>query len=168
MKSEPEAFSIEALEAMPKQSSMWDGVRNYQARNIMRDQMQIGDLAFFYHSNAKPSGIAGIVAINSEAYPDPTQFDARSKYFDEKSTPKAPRWFLRDVKFVCRVEPMISLEELKGNSKLKNMMVTQQGSRLSVQPVRESEWDEILKMANIVIARSAATKQSTKKQVVHG
>ncbi len=158
MKSEPEAFSIEALETAPKQSSMWDGVRNYQARNIMRDDMQIGDLAFFYHSNAKPSGIAGIVAINSDAYADPTQFDPRSKYFDEKSTPNNPRWFLRDVKFICKIEPLLSLDMLKANPRLKDMMVVQRGSRLSVQPVREKEWEEILKMTGINIKHKKLTK----------
>ncbi len=151
MKSEPNAFSIDDLKALPNQTDMWDGVRNYQARNIMRDQMQKGDKVFFYHSNATPPGIVGIAEIASDkAYPDPTQFDEKSKYFDPKSDPDKPRWFLVDVKFVEDL-PMISLEQLKVNPKLSEMKVVQKGARLSVQPVTESEWNEVIAMAKIKV-----------------
>lgn len=151
MKSEPNAFSIDDLKALPNQTDMWDGVRNYQARNIMRDQMQKGDKVFFYHSNATPPGIVGIAEIASDkAYPDPTQFDEKSKYFDPNSDPDKPRWFLVDVKFVEDL-PMISLEQLKVNPKLSEMKVVQKGARLSVQPVTESEWNEVIAMAKIKV-----------------
>jgi len=146
MKSEPSAFSIDDLKACPKQTDMWDGVRNYQARNIMRDEMSIGDQAFFYHSNAKPPGIVGIMQVASEAYPDPTQFDPKSKYYDPTSSKENPRWWLVDMKYIKHI-PMITLEMLKANPKLKNMKVIQRGARLSVQPVSKSEWNEILKMS---------------------
>jgi predicted RNA-binding protein with PUA-like domain len=143
LKSEPDAFSIDDLKA--KKISMWDGVRNYQARNFMKDKMQVGDLAFFYHSNAKPAPhIAGIIKINSKTYPDPTQFDPKSKYFDEKSTEANPRWWLIDVKFIEKFKEPIYLSELKSNKKLKDMMLLQKGSRLSIQPVSLEEWNEIL------------------------
>ncbi|MCH2228300.1 MAG: EVE domain-containing protein [Candidatus Caenarcaniphilales bacterium] len=149
MKSEPNAFSIDDLKALPKQTDMWDGVRNYQARNIMRDEMQQGDKVFFYHSNATPPGIVGVAEIASEkAYPDPTQFDEKSKYYDPKSDPEKPRWYLVDVKFVQDL-PMISLEQLKANPKLADMKVVQKGARLSVQPVSEQEWNEVLSMAQV-------------------
>ncbi len=148
MKSEPDCFSIDDLKKEPKQTTMWSGVRNYQARNFMKDQMQKGDLAFFYHSNAKPPHIAGIMEIVSDkAHPDLTQFDPKDDHFDEKSSKENPRWFLVDVKFKEKFEP-ISLAQLKANSKLKDMAVVQTGSRLSIQPVTKQEWDEIMKMAN--------------------
>ena len=149
MKSEPDAFSIDDLKALPNQTDMWDGVRNYQARNIMRDEMQQGDQVFFYHSNAKPPGIVAIAEIASEkSYPDPTQFLPESKYYDPKSDPEKPRWFLVDVKFVQDLN-FVSLDELKANPKLKDMKVTQKGARLSVQPVSEAEWHEVLKMSEL-------------------
>lgn len=149
MKSEPDCFSIDDLKACPNSTDMWDGIRNYQARNMMRDDMQKGDQVFFYHSNAgKETGIVGIAKIASkEAYPDPTQFDPKSQYFDEKSTPENPRWVLVDVKYVKKLKSPITLEALKTNPKLKDMKVVQRGQRLSIQPVLESEWDEVLAMS---------------------
>jgi len=149
IKSEPSSFSIDDLKAMPNKTDMWDGVRNYQARNIMMKEMKTGDKAFFYHSNANPPGIVGVVEIVSkEAYPDPTQFDSSSKYFDSASSREKPRWYLVDVKHLEDLA-FISLESIKANPKLANMKLVQKGSRLSVQPVTEEEWNEILKMSQI-------------------
>ncbi len=150
MKSEPDAFSIKDLAALPNQTSMWDGVRNYQARNIMRDEMKQGDLAFFYHSNAKPAPhIAGIVEIISpSAYPDPTQFDPKSQYYDPKASKDKPRWFLVDVQLKEIFDEPIFLHELKTNPKLQSMQLIQKGSRLSVQAVTEQEWKEVSPSVN--------------------
>lgn len=146
IKSEPSSFSIEDLKAKPKQTDMWDGVRNYQARNIMMKDMKAGDRAFFYHSNANPPGIVAVVEIVSkEAYPDPTQFDKKSKYYDPQSSVEKPRWYLVDVKFIQDL-PFTSLESMKSNPRLKDMKLVQKGSRLSVQPVTHEEWNEIMKM----------------------
>lgn len=147
MKSEPNAFSIDDLKACPKKTDKWDGVRNYQARNFMRDQMQIGDQVFFYHSNTNPPGVVGICEIASASYPDPTQFDPKSKYFDPKSNPDNPRWHLVDVKFVKKLDREVSIQEIRSNKKLKDMKLVQKGQRLSIQPVSKAEWDEVLKMA---------------------
>jgi len=147
MKSEPECFSIDTLKACPKSTDMWDGVRNYQARNLMRDEMKQGDEVFFYHSNAgKETGIAGLAKIASKPYPDPTQFDPKSQYYDPKSSEENPRWILVDVKYVKKFKHTITLEQLKNNPKLKDMKVVQRGQRLSVQPVEEKEWKEVMAM----------------------
>lgn len=146
MKSEPEAFSIDDLKRRAPKAEGWDGVRNYQARNMMRDQMQVGDLAFFYHSNAKPSGIAGIMQISKQAYPDPTQFDPNSKYYDPTATPDNPRWFMVGVTFKQKFGQLISLEELKQHPGLANMPLMRRGNRLSIMPVTEAEWGVILGM----------------------
>lgn len=148
MKTEPEVFSIHDLKAQKK--TAWEGVRNYQARNYMRDEMKQGDLVFIYHSNAHPSGIAGIGKIVSQsAYPDPTQFDPASEYHDAKSTPNNPRWHLVDVGFVTQFPRLITLEELKKHAPLKSMVLLQKGSRLSVQAVLASHWDYILSILGI-------------------
>ncbi len=147
-KSEPDAFSIDDLKAMPKKTDGWDGVRNYQARNFMRDEMKKGDLGFFYHSNCKVPGIIGVVKIVKESYPDPTAFDPKSKYFDEKSDPDNPRWFQVDVKYVTKFDDVISLEELKSNPSLKDMPLVRKGNRLSVMPVSAKEFKAILKMTD--------------------
>ncbi|MCB9603277.1 MAG: EVE domain-containing protein [Sandaracinus sp.] len=144
MKSEPDVFSIEDLEK--KKSEGWDGVRNYQARNYMRE-MREGDLVLFYHSNAKPSGVAGVATIVGEAKPDPTQFDPKSDYFDEKSKREEPRWDLVEVGFVERFEDVIPLETLKADAKLEGMLVTRKGSRLSVTPVEKAHFERVLKLA---------------------
>jgi len=147
MKSEPETFSIDDLAKRPKQTEPWDGVRNYQARNWLRDKMQVGDLAFFYHSNCPIPGIAGIVEIVKAGYPDSTAFDPKSQYHDAKSTPENPRWFRVDVKLVEKFPKIISLNELREISGLQHMRLLQKGNRLSVMPVNAKEWEIIDKLA---------------------
>ena len=145
MKSEPDVFGIEHLEKRPKKTEPWDGVRNYQARNFMRDGMRKGDQIFFYHSNCKEPGIVGIAEVVREAYPDHTAFDPESKYYDPKSDPNNPRWFMVDVKFVRRLKRTISLQELKAHAEaLSYFPLLQKGSRLSVMPVSEEAWEYIL------------------------
>ncbi len=143
MKSEPETFGIDHLKAAPNSTHCWDGVRNYQARNFMRDTMQIGDLVFFYHSNCKTPGIVGIAKIVSQSYPDHTAFDPESKYYDPKSNPDKPRWFMRDLKLVKKLPAIIAISELRANPGLKDMMVLRPGNRLSITPVTEQEWQAI-------------------------
>jgi predicted RNA-binding protein with PUA-like domain len=144
MKSEPDAFSIDDLQAMPKKTEHWDGVRNYQARNMMRDQMKKGDLIFFYHSNCKVPGIVGIAEVVREGYPDFTAFDPESKYYDPKSDADNPRWYMVDVKFKRKTKRVISLEELKGLPQLEGMPLVRKGNRLSVMPVSAEHWKAIL------------------------
>ena len=139
-KSEPTSFSIEDLEAAPNQTDHWDGVRNYQARNLIRDDMQKGDGVLFYHSNCKPTGIAGVAEIVRRAYPDHTALDPNSKYFDPKASREAPRWFMVDVQLRYKLREIVPLATLKVTSGLEDMMLTQRGSRLSVQPVTPEEW----------------------------
>ena len=146
MKSEPDAFSIDDLVNMPDQTEHWDGVRNYQARNMMRDRMQVGDQAFFYHSNCKVPGIVGIMEVVREGYPDHTAFDPQSKYFDPKSDPSKPRWIMVDIKYIRHTERVIPLAELKEQPALANMALVRKGNRLSVMPVSEAEWQHILSM----------------------
>lgn len=148
MKTEPNTFSFDDLKQCPNQTEPWDGIRNYQARNMMRDQMKIGDLAFFYHSNCKPPGIVGTVKIVKTAYPDHTAFDPKTKYYDPKSDPNNPRWLMVDVKLHQAFKRFISLEELKQDPKLKDMLILRKGNRLSITPVQKKEWDLILKKAN--------------------
>ena len=144
MKSEPDVYSIDDLRRDGIEP--WEGVRNYQARNYMRDMAE-GDLALFYHSNAKPPGIAGICRIAREAYPDPTQFDRKSGYYDPKSKKDDPRWSRVDVEFVEKFDEEISLQALKDDPALEGMRVTQKGSRLSIQPVDEKHFKHVLKLA---------------------
>ncbi len=143
MKSEPNVFSIEDLRKYTL--TPWDGVRNYQARNYMRDQMKIGDLAFFYHSNANPSGITGIAKVIREGYPDHTAFDPENVHYDPKSDLKKPAWFMVDVEFVKVARSLITLERLKKIPELKDMLLLRHG-RLSVQPVTLQQWQIILKL----------------------
>jgi len=138
MKSEPDVYSIDDLAA--KSPAMWEGCRNYTVRIFFRDQMSVGDMAFFYNSNSDPSGIAGTMKIVSEAYPDPTQFDPNSHYYDPKSPVDAPRWVLRDVAFVEKFARVIPLAELRSTPGLEDMMVVRKGQRLSVMPVTPEEW----------------------------
>ena len=142
MKSEPDAFSIDDLKR--KKQEAWDGVRNYQARNFMRDGMRPGDKVFFYHSNCAVPGIVGIAKVATEAYPDPSQFDPKSKYFDPGSSRDKPRWMLVDVKFVRKLKRTISLKELQADPALDGMVLLRKGSRLSVQPVEAAHWEHIL------------------------
>ena len=143
MKSEPDDCSIDDLAAMPNQTVAWYGVRNYQARNFMTNQMAVGDQAFFYHSSCPEPGIAGIVEIVSPAYPDATQFDPDSRFFDPKATPEKPRWFNVDVRFLRKTR-LISLSELRQRPELANMRVLARGNRLSITPVDPDEWHFIV------------------------
>ena len=142
MKSEPADVSIDDLAAFPNQSVAWYGVRNYQARNFMRDQMKINDGVLFYHSNCKTPGIAGIARVASTAYPDATQFQQKNKYFDAKATQEQPRWFNVDVQLVRKIE-LISLAELRKHTELSRMRTLQPGNRLSITPVDPAEWEYI-------------------------
>lgn len=139
MKSEPDELSIDDLAAMPKKTTAWFGVRNYQARNFMRDQMHIGDLAFFYHSSCPEPGIAGIVRVSKAAYPDQSQFDRKSPYHDPKATRAAPRWLNVDVTLVKKTR-LVPLAELRSQSELGTMRLLQRGNRLSITPVDPREW----------------------------
>lgn len=145
MKSEPDVFGIEDLEKMPQQCAHWDGVRNYQARNMMRVEMKKGDQIFFYHSSCREPGIVGIMELVKEAYPDHTAFDPTSKYFDAKSSPENPRWFMVDVKFTRKLRRTISLQELKEHIlELGDFTLLKKGSRLSIMPLTEAQWKYIL------------------------
>ena len=146
MKSEPSEFSIDDLVRAPKQTTPWVGVRNYQARNFMRDGMRIGDRAFFYHSSCPLPGIAGIVEISRLAYPDATQFDPKSGYFDPKSTSDAPRWLHVDVKLVAKTR-LVTLPMLRETPGLGDMVVLRRGNRLSITPVTPAEWKIVEKLA---------------------
>lgn len=141
MKSEPEAYSIDDLAR--DRTTYWDGVRNYQARNFLRDRVKKGDLVFFYHSNAEPPGIAGIAEVTKEGYPDPSQFDKKDIHFDPASQPENPAWFTVEIKFVKKFGRIIPLDQLKKIPALAKMPLLQRGQRLSVQPVAEKEWNAI-------------------------
>jgi len=146
LKSEPDEFSIDDLAAAKNRTTAWFGVRNYQARNFMRDQMRLGDRAFFYYSSCAEPGIAGIVEVSAQAYPDATQFDRKSPYYDAKATREAPRWVNVDVKLVEKL-PFVSLADLRKHPELERMRILQRGNRLSVTPVDPAEWDFIVKRA---------------------
>lgn len=145
MKSEPDVYSIEDLKA--KSPAMWEGCRNYTVRNMFRDLFQVGDLAFFYNSNSDPSGVAGIMKVSGLAYPDPTQFDPNSTYYDVKSPLDNPRWLCVDVEFVEQFPRVVPLSQLRSTPGLEEMMVTKRGQRLSVMPVSEDEWKIVLELA---------------------
>jgi predicted RNA-binding protein with PUA-like domain len=147
MKSEPDCFSIDHLAKRPQQTAPWDGVRNYQVRNMFRDQMKTGDLAFFYHSSCDEPGIYGLMEIVSNAYPDPTQFDPKADHYDAGSKPEEPRWLLVDVKFQRKLKRPILLAELREQEKkLVGLRILEKGTRLSVTPVQKVHWDFILKL----------------------
>jgi len=143
MKSEPDEFSIDDLAAAPGKSVAWFGVRNYQARNFMRDQMKVGDQVFFYHSSCPQPGIAGLATVSKQAYPDSTQFEKKGKYYDPKATPENPRWFNVDVK-MKRKTRLVTLDELHTHPELAHMRVLQRGNRLSITPVDPAEWEFII------------------------
>lgn len=147
MKSEPDVYSFDDLLSDDGQQTMWDSIRNYQARNFMRDDMKVGDQVLFYHSNAKPPGVAGLAEVASQPYPDPTQFDAKHKYFDAKSDPENPRWILVDIRAVKELSRFVSLTELRESAKLTEMPLLQKGQRLSIQPVTLAQYREVLRIA---------------------
>ena len=144
-KSEPDEYGIDHLAAEPKKRTLWDGIRNYQARNLLRDQVAVGDQVFFYHSSCKDIGIAGTMKVVKAAYPDPGQFDPDNKYFDPKASPENPRWFSVDVQLVKKFPALIPRAALKENPALADMVLLKKG-RLSIQPVTAKEWQAILKM----------------------
>ncbi len=148
MKSEPDVFSFDDLKKRPKKTEPWNGVRNYQARNFMRDEMKIGDQILFYHSSCDVPGVAGIAKVNSETYPDLTQFDKKSEYFDPKATNENPRWFLIDVTFMKDLKSFVSLEEIKKHKNLSEMRLLQRGNRLSILPVTREEFEYIVKLGS--------------------
>jgi len=149
VKSEPDVFSFADLLKAPKKTTCWDGVRNYQARNTLRDQMKQGDRVFYYHSNAEPSGIAGICEVVREGYPDHTAFDPTDPHFDPKSRRDEPTWYMVDVRAVAAFPRHVTLAELKGVKGLEKMALVQRGSRLSVQPVTRKEWEIVCRIAGV-------------------
>ena len=144
MKSEPETYSIDTLKKEKK--SLWDGIRNYQARNFMMKDMTVGDQVLFYHSNTKPPGIAGLAEISKPAQPDPTAFDKKSQYYDEKSTKENPRWHCVEVKYKSTFNNYVTLDDVKQTKSLKDMLLVRKGQRLSIQPVTKKEYDLLCKM----------------------
>jgi predicted RNA-binding protein with PUA-like domain len=146
LKSEPDTFSIDHLAAKPKQTTAWDGVRNYQARNMLRDSLKKGDTAFFYHSSCEIPGIAGIVRVVKEGYPDATAFDPKHHHYDPESRRSDPRWFVVDVKLERKLKRLITLDELRRHAEdvLSDFVILRRGNRLSVTPVTKAEWDFVL------------------------
>jgi predicted RNA-binding protein with PUA-like domain len=148
VKSEPNEFSIEDLEKSKNKTTCWDGVRNYQARNFMRDEMKKGDGVLFYHSSSDPMAVAGFCEVVKGGYPDHTQFNSNDKHFDPKAKKENPTWYMFDLRLLGKFKNPVTLEKIKANPKLKKMRLVQRGNRLSVMPVEKNEWDEILKMGN--------------------
>ena len=147
MKSEPDVYSIDQLKK--DKTNWWEGVRNYQARNFMMKDMEVGDLVLFYHSNAEPPGVAGIAKITHKAEPDKQQFDKKSEYYDAKATKEKPIWFCTEVGFVEKFKELVSLQDLRDNDKLQEMLVLAKGSRLSVQPVDKKHFEIVKKMGGL-------------------
>lgn len=162
MKSEPDVFGIDELQR--DGSTSWEGVRNYQARNYMRDDVKAGDLVLFYHSNAEPPGVAGVARVSKPAYPDHTQFDRKSKYFDPKASTDEPRWFMVDIEFVERFSEVVPLDALKNEPKLDGLLVIKRGQRLSVQPVAKAHFELIRKFGRSGIRGFPTTKRRTAKR----
>jgi predicted RNA-binding protein with PUA-like domain len=148
MKSEPDVFGVDHLAKAPKRTASWDGVRNYQVRNLLRDEIKFGDLAFFYHSSCPEPGVAGVMEVTSAAHPDVTQFDPNSEYHDSKSTRAEPRWFAVDVTLKERFKNTVLLQELRDSAPLKTLQILRRGNRLSITPVSAAEWKSILKLAH--------------------
>ncbi|OUD14002.1 EVE domain-containing protein [Thioflexithrix psekupsensis] len=142
MKSEPDVFGIDDLQRV--QTAIWDGVRNYQARNFLRDQMHVNDEVLFYHSNARPAGVAGRAKVVRTAYPDPTAFDPKHRYYDPKSQPENPRWYAVDVAFVEKFRHFVTLDELRQHPALTDLLVLKRGNRLSITPMTAGEWEVIV------------------------
>ncbi len=147
MKSEPDCFGIDDLEAAPDGVEMWDGVRNYQVRNMIRDHMRPGDRAFFYHSNTKTPGVVGVMEIAGEAYPDPTAFDPEDEHYDPKSDSDRPRWYCVDVRFVEKWPRIVALQEMRRSPRLEGLPLLRKGNRLSIVPVTPDQWAAIREMA---------------------
>ena len=146
-KTEPDAFSIDDLASRANQTEHWDGIRNYQARNFLRDQVKLGDKVFIYHSSCKDVGIVGLAEVVKEAYPDHTQFDPESRYYDPKSTPENPRWVMVDVKFVEKFPAILPLKKIKTMSEISEVGLVKKGHRLSIMPVNEYEFSALLQAA---------------------
>lgn len=144
MKSEHDVYSIDDLQRDGRE--MWDSIRNYQARNMMRDDMRIGDEVFFYHSSCKEPGVVGVARVASEPYPDPVQFDKKSRYFDAKSNKDNPRWILVDIEFVRKLKRNITLTDIKAEKSLADMILVRRGNRLSIMPVEKKHWNKILSL----------------------
>jgi predicted RNA-binding protein with PUA-like domain len=147
LKTEPESFSIQDLAKAPQQTTCWDGVRNYQARNFMRDEMSVGDRVLFYHSSSEEPAVVGLAKVVCEAYPDPTAWDPKDSHYDPGATKEEPRWFMVDIKLERIFKEPLPLTMLRGVQALKEMELLRKGSRLSVQPVRRGEFEAILKLA---------------------
>lgn len=143
-KTEPDAFSVDDLAAMPNQTEHWDGIRNYQARNFLRDQVKLGDRVFVYHSSCKNVGIVGLAEVVKEGYPDHTQFDPESKYYDPKSDPEKPRWFMVDIKLLQKFPKMLPLSDIKADPEITELGLVKKGHRLSIMPVEELEAEKLL------------------------
>jgi predicted RNA-binding protein with PUA-like domain len=150
-KSEPSAFSIDHLAKSLRKTAPWDGVRNYQARNFLRDVVQVGDLVLFYHSREEPLGIFGTMRVARAGYPDVTAFDPQSKYYDAKSDPEQPRWYMVDVKLIKKFSQPITREMLQGDDTTSKMLVMKRGMRLSIQPVTEDEWRAVHRLSGVEI-----------------
>lgn len=148
MKSEPDVFGIEHLAKAPKQTVSWGGVRNYQVRNMLRDEIKKDDLAFFYHSSCPEPGVVGVMRVTRDAYPDATQFDPKDEYFDPKSTRAKPLWYAVDVTLEERFKNPVFLQELRGSAPLKDLQTLRRGNRLSITPVTPAEWKAILALAH--------------------
>ncbi len=148
LKSEPETFSIEDLSRAPKKTTGWDGVRNFQARNLLRDEIQVGDGVLFYHSSADPPGVAGTAEVARAGYPDPTQFDPKSNHHDSSADPDEPRWYMVDIKHTQTFSTFVPLPVLRETPALRDMVLLRKGSRLSVQPVTPAEWKTIVAMGS--------------------
>ncbi|WP_146456390.1 EVE domain-containing protein [Rubripirellula tenax] len=149
MKTEPTTFSIDDLETSEEQTTSWEGVRNYQARNTLRDEIQVGDRVLFYHSACKEPAVVGTATVVRSGYPDIHAFDRRHKYFDPKSDPAKPTWYMVDIQLEQKLDTPVTLKAMRGQAKLEGMVLLQKGSRLSVQPVKKKEFDTVLKMAAV-------------------
>jgi predicted RNA-binding protein with PUA-like domain len=165
LKTEPESFSIDDLAAAPRQSTCWDGVRNYQARNSLRDDFKPDDRVLFYHSNADPAAIVGTAVVVREGYPDNTAWQQRNHHFDPKSTPEKPIWYMVDIQFESKFAEPLALDTLRGVPALAKMELLRRGSRLSVQPVTKAEFDTILQMAGDSEKRAAANRPVEKRAI---
>lgn len=147
-KTEPDAFSIDDLASMPEQTEHWDGIRNYQARNFLRDKINVGDEVFIYHSSCKDVGIVGVAEVVKEGYADHTQFDPEAKYYDPKSDPENPRWFMVDIKLKQKFDKLLSLKDIKQMEEITELGLVKKGRRLSIMPVEEAEWNHLISQCN--------------------